>query len=158
MRNLQELHERNASQSQSHRSFYVSPQIKLKSLSNKQFQHPLNELKAIFSKANKLEFLVNPYSDRKTASIPQKNFAQKISLFKTPIINSQKTSFIINKSQRHGNSFFEKREKPNKPFIDQTELKKLDFMKTKEKEREKERERERENSLSMFPEGFYLKL
>ena len=144
MRNLQDLHERHAAQS--HRSFYVSS--KLQSISSKQYQPPLAEIKALFSKATKLDFLVNPNpsQEKKTSLTHQKSLSNKISFFQTPVPNSQKTSFIINKATRHGASFFEKRkdqqqpQQPNKPFLDQLELKKLDFIRAKDRERERERD------------------
>lgn len=146
MRNLQELHERRAAQS--HRSFYVSPSIKLQGLSNKQLQPSLHEMKAIFSKASKLENLLNPYSERRTPLLQQKSIANKLSFFQTPLPNPQKASFIINKP-KHGVSFFEKREKPaTKPFIDENELMKLEVM------RRKDREKERMPSPMLIPEGF----
>lgn len=154
MRNLQDLHERHAAQS--HRSFYVSS--KLQSISSKQYQPPLAEIKALFSKANKLDFLVNPNQEKKPSLTHQKSLSNKISFFQTPVPNSQKTSFIINKATRHGASFFEKRkdqpqqpQPPNKPFLDQLELKKLDFIRAKDRERERERDH---SPLIVAPEGF----
>ena len=133
MRNLQELHERH--NSQSHRSFYISPATKSQAYSNKQMQPSLNEIKAIFSKQTKLDMLVNPYSDRKSSINHQKSISNKFSVFQTPIPNPQKTSFIINKATRQGASFFEKKDKPSKPFVDQSELRKFDYIKAKEQQR-----------------------
>jgi len=152
MRNLQELHERHAAQS--HRSFYVSPNLKLQSLSNKQYQPPLAEIKALFSKVTKLEFSINPNQEKKPGLQHQKSLSNKISFFQTPVPNPQKTSFIINKVTRHGNSFFEKKKEPsvNKPFLDHLEIKKLDFIRAKDRERERERD---QSPILMVAEGFF---
>lgn len=148
MRNLQELHERRAAQS--HRSFYVSPNTKLQGLSNKQLQPSFNEMKALFSKASKLDILLNPYSEKRTPLLQQKSIVNKHSFFQTPIPNPQKASFIINKP-KHGASFFEKREKPaTKPFIDENEFIKLEVM------RRKDREKERMPSPMLMPEGLFF--
>ena len=154
MRNLQDLHERHAAQS--HRSFYVSSNLKLQSISSKQYQPPLAEIKALFSKATKLDFVVNPIQEKKTPMTHQKSLSNKISFFQTPVPNSQKTSFIINKATRHGASFFEKRKdqpqpSTNRPFLDQLELKKLDFIRAKDRERERERDH---SPMIVTPEGF----
>lgn len=141
MRNLQDLYERHAAQS--HRSFYMSPNLKLQSINNKQSQPPLAEIKALFSKANKLEFMVNPNQEKKPGLTHQKSLSSKVAYFQTPAPNPQKTSFIISKGPRHGASFFEKRKEApvaNKPFMDPFELKKLDFSRTKEREKERERD------------------
>lgn len=133
MRNLQELQDRRAAQS--HRSFYLSPNTNIQSISTKKIdvRPPSNEMKSLFSKVSKLDNLVNPYSERKTALLQNKS-TQKLSFFQTPSQVQQKASFII--SRPRNVSFFEKKEKDNKqvkPFLDPVALKKMEAIKTKEK-------------------------
>lgn len=145
MRNIQELHDRYASQS--HRSFYISPNLKLQAVSSKHFQP---DMKAHFSKANKFEMLVNPYTERKTPLLHQKSQSNKLNFFQTPLPIPQKTSFVITKGVRNAASFFEKKDSQNKPFFNQLDLKKMDFVKVKDREKGREHI---SSPMPLIPEG-----